>query len=60
MLKILQAMLQQYVKQEISHVQDGLRKGKGTRDKSVNICWIIEKGKAREFQKKEKHLLLLR
>ena len=60
MIKILQARLQQYAKQEISHVQDGLKKGKGTRDKSVNICWIIEKGKAREFQKKEKHLLLLR
>ena len=59
MPKILQARLQQYVNQEISHVQGGLRKGRGTRDKTVNICWIIEKGKTREFQKKEKHLFLL-
>ena len=27
----------------------GFRKGRGTRDQSSNICWIIEK--AREFQK---------
>ena len=59
MLKILQARLQQYVNQEISHVQGRLGKGRGTRDKTVHICWIIEKGKTREFQKKEKHLLLL-
>ena len=55
MLKILQARLQQYVNQELPDVQAGFRKGKGTRDQTVNICWIIEK--AREFQKK--HLLLL-
>ena len=30
-------------------VQAGLRKGRGSRDQLVNICWIIEK--AREFQK---------
>ena len=30
-------------------VQAGFRKGRGTRDKIANICWIIEK--AREFQK---------
>ena len=29
-------------------VQAGFRKGRGTRDQIVNICWIIEK--AREFQ----------
>ena len=34
---------------ELSDVQDGFRKGRGTRDQIVNICWIIEK--AREFQK---------
>ena len=49
MLKILQARLQQYVKHELSDVQAGFRKGKGTRDQISNICWIIEK--AREFQK---------
>ena len=27
----------------------GFRKGRGTRDQTANICWIIEK--AREFQK---------
>ena len=50
MLKILQARLQQYVKQELPDVQAGFRKGRGTRDQIVYICWIIEK--AREFQKK--------
>ena len=50
MLKILQARLQQYVNRELPDVQDGLRKGRGTRDQIANIRWIIEK--AREFQKK--------
>ena len=49
MLKILQARLQQYVNRELPDVQAGFRKGKGTRDKIANICWIIEK--VREFQK---------
>ena len=49
MLKILQARLQQYVNCELPDVQAGFRKGRGTRDQSANICWIIEK--AREFQK---------
>ena len=49
MLKILQARLQQYVNHELSDVQAGFRKGRGTRDQIVNISWIIEK--AREFQK---------
>ena len=49
MLKILQARLQQYVKCELPDVQAGLRKGRGTRDQIVNICWFIKK--AREFQK---------
>ena len=49
MPKILQARLQQYMNQELPDVQGGLRKGRGTRDQIVNICWIIEK--AREFQK---------
>ena len=49
MLKILQARLQQYVDRELSDVQAGFRKGRGTRDQIANICWIIEK--AREFQK---------
>ena len=49
MLKILQAMLQQYVNRELSDVQAGFRKGRGTRDQIANIRWIMEK--AREFQK---------
>ena len=49
MLKILQARLQQYVNCELPDVQAGFRKGRGTRDQIVNICWIMEK--AREFQK---------
>ena len=49
MLKILQARLQQYVNRERPDIQDGFRKGRGTRDQIANIHWIIEK--AREFQK---------
>ena len=49
MLKILQARLHQYMNHEPLDVQAGFRKGRGTRDQIVNICWIIEK--AREFQK---------
>ena len=48
MLKILQARLQQYVNHELSDVQAGFRKGRGTRGQIANICWINEK--AREFQ----------
>ena len=49
MLKILQARLQQYMNYELSDVQAGFRKGRGTRDQIANICWIIKKG--RKFQK---------
>ena len=49
MLKILQARLQQYMNNELSDVQAGFRKGRGTRYQIANICWIIEK--AREFQR---------
>ena len=52
MLKILQARLQQWtssVNRELSDVQVGFRKSRGTRDQIDNIWWIIEK--AREFQK---------
>ena len=42
-LKILQARLQQNMNQELTDVQTGFRKGKGTRDQVANICWIIEK-----------------
>ena len=49
MLKILQARLQQYMNRELTDIQAGFRKGKGTRNQIANICWIIKK--AREFQK---------
>ena len=49
MLQILQASLQQYMNHELPDVQAGFRKGRGTRYKIANICWIIEK--VREFQK---------
>ena len=43
MLKILQARLQQYVNCELSDVQAGFRKDRGTRDQIANIHWIIKK-----------------
>ena len=49
MFEILQARLQQYLKWELPDVQAGFRKGRGTRNQIVNICWIMER--AREFQK---------
>ena len=54
MLKILQARLQQYVNHELPDVQAGFRKGRGTRDQTANIRWIIEKARV-----PEKHLFLL-
>ena len=48
-LKILQARLQQYMNRELSDVQAGFRKGRGTRYQIASIHWIMEK--AREFQK---------
>ena len=53
-LKILQARLQQYVNHEIPVVQAGFRKGRGTRDQTANIHWIIKKARV-----PEKHLFLL-
>ena len=47
--KSFKSGLQQYTNQELSDVQAGFRKGRGTRDQIANIHWIIEK--AREFQK---------
>ena len=48
MLKILQARLQQYMNHELPNVQAGFRKSKGTKDKIVNIRWIIEKARVPE------------
>ena len=49
MLKILQARLQEYGTRELPDVQDGFRKGRGTRNQIADIRWIIKE--ARELQK---------
>ena len=49
MLKILQARLQKHMNHELTEVQAGFKKVRGTRDQIASICWIIEK--AREFHK---------
>ena len=48
MFKILQVRLHHYMNQELTDVQAGFIKGRGTRDQIANICWIVKK--AREFQ----------
>ena len=48
MLKILQVRFQQHMNRELTDIQAGLRKGRGTRDQIPHICWIIEK--ARKFK----------
>ena len=45
MLKILHSRLQHYANQALSDVQDGFRRGRGTRDQIANIHQIIEKRK---------------
>ena len=57
MLKILQVRLQQCMNCEFPDVQAGFRKGRGNRDQTANICWIIEK--ARDFQEKTSALLTM-
>ena len=54
--KILQARLQQYMNHKLPDVQAGFRKGRGTKDQTANISWIMEK--AREFQKSSIFALL--
>ena len=49
MFKILQARLQQYLNHELPDFQAGFRKGRGTRDQTANIRWIIKK--ASSFRK---------
>ena len=41
MFKILQTRIQQHMNHELPDVQAGFRKGRGTRDQIVNICWVI-------------------
>ena len=43
MLKILQARLQQYVNRELPDVQDGFRKGRGTRDQMPIFTGSLQK-----------------
>ena len=57
MLKILQAMLQQYMNQELPDIQAGFSKGRGTRDQIAIIHWIIEK--ARDSRKTSAFALLI-
>ena len=45
MLKILQARLQQYMNQELSDVQTGFRKSRGTGEQIANVHWIREKAR---------------
>ena len=54
MLKILQARLPQYMNREFPDVQAGFRKGRGTRDQTVNIRWMINK-----HESPEEYLFLL-
>ena len=60
MFKIFQAMFQYYMNQELPDVQAGFRNGKGTRNQTANIYWIIKKKKkkkTRDFP--EKHILMI-
>ena len=57
MLKIPQAVLQQYLNHESPDLQAGFIKGRGMRSQTANIHWGIEK--AREFQKKKSTSALL-
>ena len=40
--KFLQVRPQQYMNCELSDVQVGFRKVRGTRDQIANLCWIIK------------------
>ena len=52
-LKILQARFQQYLNHELADVQAGFRKGRGTRDQTVNIQWIIKKAREKKKEKEK-------
>ena len=53
-LKNLQARFQQYVNCELPDDQAGFRKGRGIRDQTANIHWIIKK----KQENSRKHLFL--
>ena len=46
MLKCIQARLQQYMNCELTDIQDGFRKGRGTRDQVANIAGSSKKQKS--------------
>ena len=54
MPQIHQVRLQQYTYQELSDAQTSFRKGRGNREQTANISWIIKKARALK-----KNLLLL-
>lgn len=56
MLKIMQRRLQPLVERQLADQQGGIRKGRGTRDITADMRWIMEK--AREYQK-ELYLCLI-
>ena len=60
MLKILQARLRQYMNREFRGVQAGFRKGRGTRDQTANIHWIIEKARNSRKMSTSASLTMLR
>jgi hypothetical protein len=43
MLRVIQGRLATYIEREISEEKAGFRKGRGTRDQTVNIRWILER-----------------
>ena len=47
-LKIHHVRILQYVNKQVPDVQRGFRKGRGTRDPTANIHWIVEN--AKEFR----------
>ena len=47
--KVIRARLPQCVNQELPDVQNGFQRGRGSRDRISNICWIMKK--TWEFQK---------
>ena len=47
-VKILQARLQEYMNRELSDVQAGFKKARGTRDQIANILWVIKKARVPE------------
>jgi hypothetical protein len=43
LLRIIQGRLATYIEREISEEQAAFRKGRGTRDQTANISWVLER-----------------